>query len=375
MSGGQAVAKQRGIGLVELMIAITLSLLLIATVIGVFLSSKNSYRLQDAVSGLQENGRFALSYMIQDIRMAGFMGCSNIDRLGVNNVVKGITVSNTSQLDPTSVFFDPTSIVVGVENISAADAIFGSGVGALKAVPGTDALIVRHAVSAGGALTSKLASVSSDIQIDANNSLGLKAGDVFLVTDCIGADLLRASNVTTAAGTETIAHAASTYNTGTNLSKAYDTDAEVMPLQVTTYYIGDTGRKNAQNEPIQALYVAQRSAGQGGPLTLASYTGELVEGVEDMQIEYGVDTNTDGDGIANQASDYQSAAKITNDSTWDKVVSVRISLLILSESGNATTTSGALAQKYTFNGVTKTANDGRLRQVFSTVIGIRNRLL
>ena len=51
--------RQSGLSLVELMIAITLSLLLIAGVLQIFLSSKQTYSTNNALSRVQESGRFA----------------------------------------------------------------------------------------------------------------------------------------------------------------------------------------------------------------------------------------------------------------------------------------------------------------------------
>lgn len=63
---------QRGLTLVEILVALTISAFLIAGVIQLFVGSKQTYRGQDALSRIQENGRFALDTMARDIRMAGY---------------------------------------------------------------------------------------------------------------------------------------------------------------------------------------------------------------------------------------------------------------------------------------------------------------
>jgi len=72
---------QRGVTLVELMIASLLSLLLIAGVIQIFLGTRQTYRFLDAMSRLQENGRFAMSVMSADIRMANLRVPANLANL------------------------------------------------------------------------------------------------------------------------------------------------------------------------------------------------------------------------------------------------------------------------------------------------------
>lgn len=65
-------AGQRGFSLVEIMVALTISLILMAGVIQIFLSSRASYRLQNGMARLQENGRFAMDFLSRDIGNAGF---------------------------------------------------------------------------------------------------------------------------------------------------------------------------------------------------------------------------------------------------------------------------------------------------------------
>jgi type IV pilus assembly protein PilW len=96
----------------------------------------------------------------------------------------------------------------------------------------------------------------------------------------------------------------------------------------------------------------------------------LVEDVEDIDIVYGVDT--DGDGVVDV---YRRADAVAD---WNQVVSARISLLVVGPENNVTTN----AQTYAFRDTdgdglpdTQTAPDRRLRQVFSTTISLRNRVM
>lgn len=62
--------------MIEILVALVLSLLLVAGVINLFVGSKQTYRFYDALSRLQENGRLALDTIATDIRMAGYSGRS-----------------------------------------------------------------------------------------------------------------------------------------------------------------------------------------------------------------------------------------------------------------------------------------------------------
>lgn len=63
---------QHGFTLVEIMVAITLSMFLVGGLVQIYSSSKRSSILQSTLAEYQENQRFALDFLNRDIRMAGF---------------------------------------------------------------------------------------------------------------------------------------------------------------------------------------------------------------------------------------------------------------------------------------------------------------
>ncbi len=76
------------------MVALVISLFLTAGVIQLFIGSKQTYRLHDALSRMQENGRFALQAMAKDIRMAGFTDGG----AAPPNIILGSTVNNNDAI-------------------------------------------------------------------------------------------------------------------------------------------------------------------------------------------------------------------------------------------------------------------------------------
>ncbi len=64
--------RQQGFSLVEIMVALTLGLVLLGGTITLYASSKDSYRLQENIAGMQENARFAIHALRRDVEMAGF---------------------------------------------------------------------------------------------------------------------------------------------------------------------------------------------------------------------------------------------------------------------------------------------------------------
>jgi type IV pilus assembly protein PilW len=67
--------RSRGFGLIELMIALVISLIVVLGVVQIFIAAKNTYVSQNAAAVMQEDARFALSKMVQEIRMVSMFGC------------------------------------------------------------------------------------------------------------------------------------------------------------------------------------------------------------------------------------------------------------------------------------------------------------
>ncbi len=65
---------QRGMSLIELMIALLIGLLLSAAIITIYLSNKKTFWDTEAAASLQENSRFAMKLITHDLRLAGFYG-------------------------------------------------------------------------------------------------------------------------------------------------------------------------------------------------------------------------------------------------------------------------------------------------------------
>ncbi|MGD8940279.1 MAG: prepilin-type N-terminal cleavage/methylation domain-containing protein, partial [Gammaproteobacteria bacterium] len=80
--------KQSGMTLIEIMIALTLGLVLTGGVIQLFLTSKQTFRMNQAMSAVQESGRFALDNISRDLRMAGFQGCADPGSVPTDSAVR-----------------------------------------------------------------------------------------------------------------------------------------------------------------------------------------------------------------------------------------------------------------------------------------------
>ncbi len=330
---------QKGLTLVELMIAMVLSLVLVAGVTQIYISTKQTYRLTEAQSRIQENGRFALYVLSRDIRMADFWGCASSSSAD-------ITITNN--LDTSSAGYDSD-----IHN-------FSDGVDGTEGAAGQpDSITIQGAFNSGIVVETPYATLpSANIKISTGN--GLKQGDIVLVSDCLSGDVFQISNNNPDSGGVVVHNTGSATSPGNSnnlyagscpgvnahcLSKVYKGDASIYKLGVKKFYIG-TG---ASTEP--ALFVTENGE-----------TRELVEGVENMQILYGEDT--DGDLTPNY---YVDADAVTD---MEQVVSVKVSLLLHSMENNVTSSNLVVA----YNGGTSTIANRRLGRVFSATINIRNRM-
>jgi len=332
---------QHGMSLVEVLVALVISLFLLGGIIQVYLGNKTSYAFSNSISRIQENGRYSLDTMAQDLRMAGFFGCATFDPTDTDNIVNSLNPAGTGYN-------------AAVHDIIGGGLLQGTNNDGMN---GSDSITLRGA-KPGQFNVYPPYGPSTSANIKVNNNDTLESGDIIMISNCRGADIFQVTSTTQGSGA---AKDAVVHNTGSTtepgnynpdtcgsghcLSQVYGADASVFQLQTVTYRIwpGESG------EP--ALWRSEN----GTDL-------ELIEGIEQMQILYGIDT--DNDDFPNRYVVSTGVADMNN------VMSVRLMLLVRSEADGITED----FQQYNYNGATITAADQRLRQVFTTTIALRNRI-
>jgi len=129
----------KGLSLVELLVALVVSMILVAAVYRTFMSQQKTYMVQEQVVDMQQNVRSAISRMMREIRMAGFgnvptllpapFGAKTLSNVITSGTPTGgltvITVGGTTTIaeDPT----DYTHIKVTSLTDSQGNTLFDTG--------------------------------------------------------------------------------------------------------------------------------------------------------------------------------------------------------------------------------------------------------
>lgn len=325
---------QRGFSLVELMVAITIGFVVVAAVGYVYLSARQSFRTTDNMSRMQENARLAIETLARDVRVAGYIGCGNLQTISVNTIAKPPVLPISTENAITGQDF--TGAVVDFAGTTI-DRPAGDSISIMGAFGGN----VRLDPSQPGGVNIKII----------GNPIDIVQNDVILLSDCTKAATLQVTNNPGNGGVVTITHGGNLNIVTPGLGSQYLPDGVMIKMERFTYFIG------INPDGKRALYRTNLTTG------VAQGTVELVEDVWDMQIEYGRDTNADG-----TADIYGDATAVG--ANWAQVVSARINLLLVSPENNIVTS----PQTYIFDNASVAAGDRRMYQSFNATIGIRNRL-
>lgn len=343
---GMISKNQSGFTLVELMVSLVISLFLMAGLVGLFISNKQVYRVSEASSRVQENGRFAFSFLKKDVRMAGFMGCVGTSSgIQINNNVDTSKTSGAN-LNYAISGFDGTDSVIGYSYATGSipAGLSGLGLSAGTAtgniMPDTDVIVIKRGEACtGGQLVNPKA--NANFKIADNSSCGIQKNDVVLVSNCQGGDFFAVVNTVQPTASPATLSTGSSLNINNQVSADYGTESEIFRFQVSVFYVGVGANGDAS--------LFSRNLVNG-----AFQNRELVENIEDMTITYGVDS--DGDRAAN----YFVGASGVTATDWENVVSIRITVDARSPQKNIT--------QSTVN------SDRRLRHSFTGTIKIRNRI-
>ncbi len=325
--------RQAGLTLIEMMTALVIGSVLLAGLAQVFVASRQSYKLSESLGYQQVSGRMAVFTVSEDLRRAGYWG-GNAD---VSTFIGG----SLSPITPDSTNFNSCPATGTNWAVMLTQRVFGldDSAAGYACIPATGE----------GSYVNGDVVVSRFAQPDNVQPSDMSASTLYIRTSLFdgrifsGAD--EADNAVAAKGPV----------------KAY-------PLQSMAYYVGNSGDAcDGQNIP--ALFrVSLNSSG-------APERTELIPGVEDLQVQYGFDT--DADGIPNQYLD--AGAIAATQWNWpgraqnNTVVSARVWILARAECPDPTYTNDVT---YTYADRVGTAAyqpaDHFRRQLYSATVALRN---
>ena len=366
--------------LIELLIAMTIGLFLIGGVYQLFASTRHSMMFLEAESRMQEDARYAFSFIASKLRQAGDFGCQVVTNETVTSlldngtdntfrpwrIIEGWEASGTGLNSTFSAELNDTVIDSNGHShwSTNSGALLDSGTRAKRR---SDVLKIWYTSTQKTELTSISPGAITFPAID------LKQGNILVINDCslikvvqvcacdkddtnhCEGDDTRADFVSCTAKSNNDETVPANLDPLPDLSDINIDTAEVRLLEEAIFFVGKRSN-DRNNQP--SLY--WRNLGKNAR---PGNKEEILEGVESIQVIYGQDT--DGDKTANY---YVSADSVTS---WDNITSIRISLLLVSKKNILSETSSVT---FNNNPITVAANDRHMRKVFTTTIALRNRV-
>ena len=289
-----AMHRQRGLSLVELMIGVTIGLAMLAALGSLYVATSKARAEFNKTGEQVENGRYALQSMVRDIEMAGFFGRPGLSATLQYNLPGACTTAQTAMgFDNTT---SPLTVPVALSGL-AAGATAPTCLSNMAS--GTEALTVHYA---------------------SGNVTAAASGTEYY---------LQQSSCTT--DTKQLIYDSNSANftlLGKTCSSA--SPAELRKYVVRTYYLAGCDNCGSSGDSTPTLKVAEFVNG-------AIQVSSLVDGIQDVHLSYGVDTDSNGSPdcyVDNPAIDnstactgstgYSWANATTN---WANVTAVRVTVL------------------------------------------------
>lgn len=320
----------RGFSLVELMVALVITLILLAGIGQIFLSSKKSFTIQDTLARIQENGRFAMETLAQDLRRAGYWGGNAEVEKIFDNTPAGVDNGNQTADEDGSCTDNNFARMLSHKVFGKDDNRTG-----YDCLPSSthvgDILAVRYAAP-------WVVDVDMTTTPNFEDKMIYMRSSLFRGTLFLGED---------------------------EASNPVQDDIRTAELVARAYFIhpsiNSVANKCPGSDSVPSLYRLTLDRSTGG-LT----SEEVAYGVENLQVQYGLDT----DAIADNSVDQYVDAMAPTDTRWDQVIAVRLWLLVRAECPETGFTN---TNTYVMGNQNISPNDAYRRQLYTSTIMLRNR--
>ena len=293
----QGIKRQQGIGLVEVMVSVLISLFVMAGVLQLFSTSSQNMVASAGASRIQENMRYVFSRISEDLSQTGNLGCIG-SSIASNSFANYPIANKLGQASANGQAFDFTDLINGDDNATGSTSPAGS------VTTGTDTFRVRY--------VNRAARIDADYTTaDADDSFSVDASDpdydalrqfqVVALANCSKAYIFMITNDPTSSGGVITAAGGVVSGTGqhnteggfdfANVGDFFVKDESTAPSPLYLY-AGTTGAYQ--------YFIGTSASAEGGQVCSDSAKDvcalfrrengnnrELVQGVHDMQIEYG----------------------------------------------------------------------------------------
>ncbi len=316
-------ARERGLSLVEVMVALFIGTFLLTGALSIYASGYGTIQVTARVARMQESARYALELLEPDLRASGYWGFTtdavSIDGRATPADVVDIAVDGDCE-NNWAIHLDRP-----IEGADAANPYVVSCLsGANRYIAGSDLLIVRHVADT------------------ATETADLEAGRLYLRSDENRGELF----------------------VGTTEPSGFSPNAGNFALITHAYYVSPRSDFDADQPSLRRL-----SLESGANPTVVDE--EVLMGAEDLQVQFGIDT--DSDGSVNSYVDADPALDYT------QVISVRVWLRMraeLNEDGFTDNASYSYADVSFTPTDTADESDDRLRRLLaSKTVALRNRVV
>lgn len=284
-----------GVTLVELMVAVVLGLIIIGSVINVFLSSNQIFKVNSNLATLQENARIGFEILARDIRETGATPCGTFP----SQVASVVRISSAvpwwanwwgggSPLRG----FEGSENALNTDEIALANGIVATGTAANQRVVNTDSILTLQAAETTSAIS---AHSNTDKQFTVTNITPFNEADVVVVCDLRGAAIFQIGSISATNKKIDYNTSIASNNCSNNLgapinlacttttSKTFNSadSAQIGKLVSNYWYIGNNSRGSKSLFRITMINKTVNSV-----KTWIQDTQEVIPGVSDMQIQY-----------------------------------------------------------------------------------------
>jgi type IV pilus assembly protein PilW len=307
--------RQRGLGMIELMIALVITLLLGMAVGGVFVVAKRGFADAEDFARIQDNGRYALFNLVRDLQLVGFWG-----DIFAGDIVDDPNLDSVStDCSNAAAALDTSFTLFSLRLGSTSDAVSCID----DAAGNSDVLVVKHV---------------EGLPIDAGATLD--ANRTYMMTNLVTGRLFNGDDTppTTTVGGDV-------------------PGGRIWAYEVYVYYVRQSGTD-------KRLY---RKTLQRNGTSWEMVSEEVAAGVEAMRFMFGVDSN--GDGTTDR---YVNAGSLSSVADWGTVLTVQVYLLVRGIEDKTHTDS----RTYTMGDVTAGPfNDNYHRSLMTSTVNLRNPVL